>query len=182
MANTAPGHSIAIARTWDGAPVKPDEAVTIELSRDARAWRIDVDAPFHDDPAPGAAPGPVMGLWEYEVVELFVLGSGEHYLEIELGPHGHHLVLELRGRRKVVRSALAIEFETARRGDRWRGRASVAAEAVPADATHFNAYAIHGTGEQRRYLAHAPVPGNAPDFHQLDCFVPLPAAPAAQPG
>ena len=33
-----------------------------------------------------------MGLWDYEVVELFLLNSDtEEYLELEFGPHGHYL-------------------------------------------------------------------------------------------
>ena len=33
-----------------------------------------------------------------------------------------------------------------------------------------NAFAIHGVGPQRRYLACTPVPGPQPDFHRLEVF------------
>ncbi|KAI2795361.1 hypothetical protein BLOT_016842, partial [Blomia tropicalis] len=31
-------------------------------------------------------------LYDYEVVEVFLLGSNEHYLEVELGPRGQYLL------------------------------------------------------------------------------------------
>jgi len=47
--------------------------------------RIDVDAPLYNDPkSPTAQPGPVDGLWDYEVVEVFLLGSEQRYLEVEV--------------------------------------------------------------------------------------------------
>lgn len=51
-----------------------------------------VQARFYDDTRPDADPGYLMGLWDYEVVELFLLNSQtEEYLELEFGPHGHYL-------------------------------------------------------------------------------------------
>jgi hypothetical protein len=35
-----------------------------------------------------------------------------------------------------------------------------------------NAFAMHGLGLRRRYLAMEPVPGEAPDFHRLEHFLP----------
>jgi len=43
-------------------------------------------------------------------------------------------------------------------------------------ATLGNAYAIHGQGSERRYLAAHAVRGAAPDFHRLECFAALPGA------
>jgi hypothetical protein len=94
---------IPIARHWDGEPAAPSECAELALSRTEDTLIVRVDAPFHDDPAPPGSPGPTDLLWDYEVVELFLLAQPDHYLEIELGPHGHHLVLELRGRRQPVR-------------------------------------------------------------------------------
>ena len=51
-----------------------------------------VQAKFYNDARPDAQPGYLMGLWDYEVVELFLLNSQtEEYLELEFGPHGHYL-------------------------------------------------------------------------------------------
>jgi hypothetical protein len=44
---------------------------------------------------------------------------------------------------------------------------------LPPGLGRVNAYAIHGQGANRRYLAAYSVGGTAPDFHRLDRFVPL---------
>jgi hypothetical protein len=145
---------------------------------------VDVDAPFFGDPAPKQPIGPTDRLWEYEVSELFIADDAEHYLEIELSPHGHHLVLELQGTRNIVRARLPIAYAVsivatasadASRGvrGRYRGQARVPAEYLPARATRANAYLIHGTGAARAYHAHSPPMGETPDFHRLASFVPM---------
>ncbi|CAH2300949.1 Hypothetical predicted protein, partial [Pelobates cultripes] len=49
-------------------------------------------------PPPGEPGQPFDGLWDYEVVESFFLNSKTtQYLEVELCPHGQHLVLLLCG-------------------------------------------------------------------------------------
>jgi len=143
-----------------------------------RVIEVVVEAPFHDDPAPASDPGPTDRLWEYEVVELFLLGADERYLEIELGPHGHHLGLQLVGRRRVVEQGFPIEFRVERSAARWHGLARLDLAHRPPGLGSANAYAIHGTGAARRYLAAHPVPGPQPDFHRLECFPPLDPAPA----
>src|SRR5690606_32296345 len=125
------------------------------------------------DPPPAGPPGPTDRLWEHEVVELFVLGDGERYTEIELGPHGHHLVLQLDGVRRPVRARVPIASEAAITGDRWRGVAHVDGRWFPTPR-RWNAYAVHGRGDDRQHLAAVPVPGPAPDFHRLACFAPWP--------
>ncbi|MCA9509968.1 MAG: hypothetical protein KC560_04635 [Myxococcales bacterium] len=168
-----------IERTWDGGAALPGERVRIALSRSARGarddWRIEVDAPFHGDPAPASPPGPTPRLFEHEVVEVFLLALPDTYLEVELGPHGHHLVLALEGVRNAVREELAIAYAVAREGARWRGVAVVPGSLVPAGVSHVNAFAIHGAGAARRHLAWRPAAGRAPDFHRLDVFAPFDA-------
>ena len=57
---------------------------------DLHAYKV--EANFYNDAKPDAEPGYLMGLWDYEVVELFLLNSHtEEYLELEFGPHGHFL-------------------------------------------------------------------------------------------
>ena len=84
---------------------------------------IAVDAPFYNDPRPtdtnlshksssGDSKGSFMGLWDYEVVEAFFLSSEtKQYLEVELGPHGHHLVLFLNGKKNIIKQCLPIKWE-----------------------------------------------------------------------
>jgi len=166
--------TLTVDRVWDGAPARPDEHARVELRLDESALDVEVRASFHRDTAPAGRPGSTDRLWEHEVVELFLLGDGEHYLELELGPHGHHLVLQLRGRRQVEASGLAIAYTAEQRGTFWHGRARVPAALMPSGLRAANAYAIHGEGGQRRYLAAWPVPGDGPDFHRLEAFRPIP--------
>lgn len=65
---------------------------------------MEVDAPFHDDPAPPLPVGVCPGLWDYEVVELMLLGSDERYLEV--------------GSRRTV----TTWFSCSRAGARWCGK------------------------------------------------------------
>ena len=164
---------LTIERTWDGEPARTDECARIVLDLSEAGLDVEVDAPFHGDPPPSAPVGSTDRLWEYEVVELFLLGEDERYLELELGPHGHYLALALRGPRHVEESGLAIRYEARREASRWTGRATVLASQLPPALHASNAYAIHGQGSARRYLAAHPVPGTEPDFHRLHFFQPL---------
>ena len=167
---------LRIEHTWDGRPVGGDEAAEVRLSFADRALRIEVDAPFHGDPAPDGQ-GSTPGLWDYEVVEVFLLGEGERYTEIELGPHGHHLVLMLEGERNAVHQGTLLDYAVERQADRWTGVARVPLGWLPPDCDRLNAYAIHGRGEDRRYLAWRPTLGAAPDFHRLERFGRWPTTP-----
>jgi hypothetical protein len=163
-----------IDRTWDGEPA--EDGVSMQIRVLADSLEMQVDAPYHGDPPPPGPAGATEGLWDYEVVELFVAGpdaAEPAYTEIELSPHGHHLVLQLRGVRKVVASGLPLAFVARIAGDRWMGEASVPRSYLPQGPYRVNAYAIHGVGD-RRCLAMTPLPGPRPDFHQPAGFrVPL---------
>lgn len=161
---------ITVGSTWDGAPAGPGEVVEVALAIEGEELLVTVDAPLFDDPPPPGEAGPTARLWEHEVVEVFVLGPGERYTEIELGPHGHHLVLRLHGARRPVESGIAIDYAAVHRGPRWRGMARVPVGALPPRPWRLNAYAIHGVGAARRYLVATPLGGDAPDFHRLDAF------------
>lgn len=118
------------------------------------------------------------------VVELFLLGDDERYLELEFGPHGHHLALALRGSRHVEVSGLPLDFSASRTDRRWRGRARLAGALLPTRLRAFNAHAIHGQGASRRCLSAHPLTGDEPDFHQLRSFALLrwPERPAILSG
>jgi len=165
--------SLEIVHDWRGQPIGQQEVVRFDLALDATALTIDVRAPLHGDPPPPGPAGSFDGLWNHEVVELFLLGDGEHYLEIELGPWGHYLVLELSGRRCVARSGGDIDFEVRRGHTGWTGRAVIPAAWIPKPVGLGNAYAIHGLGPARRYRALHPVSGPQPDFHRLEDFGPI---------
>lgn len=164
--------TLVVAHTWDGEPIPEAERATARLTVDVDGLLIDIDAPWHGDPLPPALPGPTPGLWNFEVVEVFVLGPGDRYTEVEIGPLGHHLVLRLEGRRNPVAEGLPLSVSVSREGPRWRARARLDAEHLPPRPWRINAFAIHGAGAARRYLAAHPAPGPQPDFHRLDAFVP----------
>jgi hypothetical protein len=162
--------SLLIAQTWDGQPAPRVDWVRMDLTLGRHALVVDIDAPFHGGDAPNVPVGHTPGLWNHEVVELFLLGSDERYLEIEFGPHGHHLVLELRGPRRVVQEHTALDYTAQMAGERFVGHAEVPLHWLPAGLDRINAYAIHGTAASRQYLAWRGAPGVRPDFHRLDTF------------
>lgn len=162
-----------IHRAWDGSACDAGEAVVVDATLRGDWLDVRISAPWHGDAAPEGPPGPRPALWNHEVVELFVVGRHDRYLELEFGPHGHHLALQLDGVRNVVQSAMPLEFTARRDGARWFGEARVPAVWLPQGPHTANAYAIHGAGPARRYLAHTPVPGAAPDFHRLAFFQPV---------
>jgi hypothetical protein len=172
---TAPACELIVASTWDGEPIDADERVRVRLRLTARDLRIAVRAPFHDDPPPPGEPGATDRLWEHEVVEIFIAGAaGEGgavpYTEVELSPWGHHWVLQLHGVRRVVTSGLPLAFRTWRHGDAWLGAARLDRALLPPPPWRANAFAIHGTGDERRYLAATSLPGSHADFHQPERF------------
>lgn len=162
-----------IDRLWDGTPVPDDEVAGIEIGFSEKEAVVEVTSPYHDDPAPTDPPGPTDRLWEYEVVEVFLLGSGG-YLEVELGPHGHYLAIEFAGRREPRRRLIPIDYRvTSRDATRWSGAAVLPGGLLPANLDRFNACRVHGTGAGRRFLSVFPLPGERPDFHRLECFGPI---------
>jgi hypothetical protein len=165
--------SLEISLSWDGRPLAPQAVARVALEMTRVGLLIKVVAPFYGDHPPQGVAGPTDRLWNHEVVELFVKGPGPAYTEIELGPHGHHLVLRLNDVRQLRDSLHPIDFVATRRGPRWHGRALVPTALLPPLPWTGNAYAIAGVGAGRRYMAWAPVPGLSPDFHQPEWFQPI---------
>lgn len=161
--------TLSIATTWDGDAVDSSEAASVSLVRTAEGLQVTVRAPWHGDPSPPGL-GSTWGLWEYEVVELFVLGPDDQYTEVELGPHGHFLVLRLHGERQVVARELPLAYAARREGAGWLGEALIPWTLLPAEPWRGNAYAIHGQGSGRRYLVAHPLGTEQPDFHAIGAF------------
>ncbi|XP_059174841.1 UPF0462 protein C4orf33 homolog isoform X2 [Physella acuta] len=170
--------NFAIRTTWNGNCVK-HEPVKISLAPAADGGMvIKILAPFFNSPPkPDGPPGqPFPGLWNYEVVEAFFLNDKDQYLEVELGPYGQHLLLMLNGERKMVKDKLPLTTYSADiEGDRWTGEAILPRGYFPPGVTKFNAYAIHGEGEDRVYESLYPATGGEtqPDFHNLHYFQPI---------
>ena len=165
--------SLQVSDLWDGTPARPADRIELYIEPDLEVWLLRVSAPFYDDPPPDAPAGATWGLWEHEVVEWFIAGPGEDYLELELGPHGHHLALRLSGIREVIERELPLSYTTTRGDERWCGEARIPASWLPPGPWRVNAYGIHGVNEARTYLAAYPTGGEVPDFHRLESFRPL---------
>ncbi|KAM9330465.1 UPF0462 protein C4orf33 homolog [Gastrophryne carolinensis] len=169
-----------ITTTWDSKNIMHDP-VTITFKSHSDGLLLKVNALFFDDPpAPPGEPGkPFMGLWEYEVVESFFLNSETtQYLEVELCPHGQHLVLLLCGVGNAFKTELPLKFEadvTSTWG-KWYGTALIPWSYFPPGVNMMNSYAIHGSGIGRVYESLYPIPpeeiteGQGPNFHRLEYF------------
>ncbi|XP_041356836.1 UPF0462 protein C4orf33 homolog isoform X2 [Gigantopelta aegis] len=167
--------NFVISKTWDGEAVDHDP-VRIELQPDSDSGCcLHVVAPFFSDPpSPAGSPGqPFPCLWDYEVVEAFFLNDKEEYLEVELCPHGQHLVLLLKGRENIVQEQLPLEFSVRIENNIWHGETTLPLSYFPPCVSKFNAFAIHGSKEKRVYEALYPVKQGKftePNFHRLEYF------------
>ncbi|XP_037101640.1 UPF0462 protein C4orf33 homolog isoform X2 [Syngnathus acus] len=167
-----------ILHTWDSNPVNHDP-IRIIFSPGVEGLKMKTFAPFFNDPeAPAGAPGqPFPGLWNYEVVESFFLDSTtDNYLEVEICPHGQHLVLLLSGVGQAFQQELPLVFNATVIGDKWMGEALLPWIYFPPNVNKMNSYAIHGSGEMRTYEALYSIPrdeiveGQKPNFHALKYF------------
>lgn len=170
----------SIKTRWNSYPITdhPPIQVTFSSTDDHEHLLVEIDAPFFHDPPPPCSPGPCPGLYNYEVVEVFFLNSTtDHYIELEFGPHGQHLVILLTARRQTFKQLLPlpdynVTYPTA---NRWLGRVHIPRCLFPSHVDRFNAYGIHGQDENRTYEALFPAPRNSssPDFHRLELFQPI---------
>jgi hypothetical protein len=218
---------LTISRTWNGKELPNPLCYYLEVSfcTSTSEMILYVDAPFHGDPAPppllavGGERPPIFpaddirgdkiishrsqrypGLWDYEVVELFI-GPGippdmdgievENlpYLEINIGPHGHYYISNFPSQGNwankydefELERPLVIEIDRA--AGRWRAKMCLSSFIIPepycaddlSTCWRMNAFAIYGlkSNNTRTYLAHSVVPGDKPNFHQLKSFVPV---------
>lgn len=177
-------YSTRIKTTWNNESIAAEQFISISMHYSGEDLIILVHAPFYNDPVLpdwSKKPGTFDKLYEYEVVELFLLNSqNEHYLEIELAPRGQYLLLELNGYRNVTRTPISLKsYDVKIQHDKhWSGRAIVSHDDLPYGIDKFNAYAIHGSGSNRTYLSLFPAPHNnpnysEPDFHRLELFQPI---------
>ncbi|CAJ0580310.1 unnamed protein product, partial [Mesorhabditis spiculigera] len=170
------GMELSIKTTWDGHPTNhpPTEIKLGFKEGDSPVVTIDFTTPYYNDPPPPKPNGYTDGLWDYEVVEVFVANDKQKYVEMEFGPHGNWLIYLLDGVRKPFNmgESLTPKVQNKLEGDLWTAHMEVPLAFFPPDATSLNAYAIHGTGDNRVYEALSPAVGNfsGPDFHKLQFF------------
>lgn len=171
-----------IRTEWNSVPSAHSPTV-FTLEGFEAGVEVNVTAPFYNDPAPGGTPGePFYELWDYEVVEMFFLNDNEEYLEVELGPWGEHLLLMLKDERNQIKHSLPLDYVVTARENgtaplpgMWQASALIPPSYFPPNVTRMNAYAVHGTGDDRSYEALYPAPLDdprypQPDFHRLELF------------
>lgn len=163
---------LVIDKLWDETPIHERMRTKVGYKRTKDGVKIRIDAPFYDDPAPEAPIGRLGRLWQYEVVELFLVGPDGHYIELEFGPHGHWLGLAFSAPRALSRDDLSIDFRSLehridRSGvKRWTAEGWIADGPTKQPIVSANAFAIHGIGASRTCEIAFPLPGREPNFHQ----------------
>ncbi len=139
----------------------------IECARDALF--VSVSAPRTEAPSPPGPSGRFPHLWRHDAVEVFLLGAGETYWELEFGPHGHYWFLHLEGRRNITGEIEPLAHSCRSTARRWEAAAKL--PAPPFEVVSFNVACI--LGAQRLHGSLSPLPGKTPDFHQLEHFLPF---------
>lgn len=164
--------NLHINKNWDGSPCPDDRLwADVFIAQTKEGLLIRAQAPMiHEQKVPDAPIGSrVEGLWEHDVVELFLVGPGHQYLEIELGAGGHFLVLgfdSIRHKSDAYESfAPVLRFE--KTGEKvWKSSMTIPWKMVPENLRALNAFAIMAV----QFLAYSSVPGTEPDYHQPDRY------------
>jgi len=122
----------------------------------------------------------VEGLWERDVVELFLQtdDADDCYLEVNLAPSGAWWAVQLEGVRQrvhllpeLVRVDAVVMLE-----DAWEIEATISLPSLDSRLVG-NVTAISGVAH-RRYASWADLGGKRPDFHRPEAFHPLPVTSA----
>src|SRR5438128_4455734 len=167
------GLVLPIVTYWDGTPCANTRLHgVVTLDAEDEGLCLTASLPHQECPCVPATPPRtrVANLWEYDVVECFVVGA-EGYLEVELGAGGHFLVLDFAAPRVCSNPYEALTpqmaFEPSRApGAAWRSSILIPWGMVPVGVKGVNAYVI----SREQYLCYHPLPGPRPDFHQPERF------------
>ena len=164
---------IVIQHEWDGTPLIEERWIYLSVIEMDIGMKLEVDAPFYSNPAPESFPNSLVGsweLWNYEVVELFLVGDNGHYTEVEVGPHGHHLILRLDAPRSIIDKEHPMIWKSTIEGSRWKGEGFILNAVLPDRIDRINAFGIATINGERKYSSYTPLPGPKPDFHQPHRF------------
>ncbi len=177
---------VMLARYWSGtfAPVSRQAEARLLWTPDALLVRFvcaqSESLVVRDAPDTSRK---VMGLWDYDVCEIFVAPDAErveHYYEFEVAPTGEWLDVEInweRGERKSVWE-YASGMKTAARIEEkrvtillWLPWAAFGRTPQPGEEWRGNLFRCVGPlGAERGYLAWHPTRAPQPDFHVPTAF------------
>lgn len=130
--------------------------------------------------APHSLPGKFLPeLWRYDVAEIFFAVDSGRYLEINLAPSGAWWACWFDGIRSPAEEQPnfdPIVAQAEQQRDFWEASLFLPAALFPnPEGLRYNVTFILNSPRQTFHTL-APLPGNEPDFHQPDHFLPLPTA------
>ena len=174
--------TLKVDQLWETPQIRsssPYACISFEWTE--KGLYLNWKALFHNNPSPPCPPTTdCWGLWNYEVVELFIVGRQQNYLELEWGPYGHSLALKLKGIRQLE-SRVQLPFIPliVQESFEWKGSYLIPFEYLPPPIegswqTEFiyqmNAFAIWEDEICRQHAIAFPLQGETPDFHQIEQF------------
>ena len=170
--------TLVIDQKWNGTMLPTSQHGSVTLAPTQQGLKIDIIAYFNNDLPPSTPIQTTWKLWEYEVVECFITNGGQRYIELEFGPHGHHLGLRLSDIRSIDGDPFPIKLITQidRKYRRWSGSALLSWQdllwlgEVSAEQICVNAFACWGPAHNRTYAVNTALGDGAPDFHRINQF------------
>ena len=171
---------IDLGKLWDGggAPAGTGGRAQLDLHEQALVLRWDL-ALAAAACVPDSPPGWRDGLWEHDVVEVFLAppeSASGRYVELEAGAAGHWLALAFGGVRQRAAEWRGIDVSVSSRvaDGRWQGRLEVPREPLEAwvgpPPWHGLVTAVTGPPGSRTHLTWPRLPGAQPDFHQPEAW------------
>lgn len=162
----------SISNLWNGTAADQSLHAGVWISQSVRGILVRVHSKIHPSSQSPTAPAGsrVDGLWQYNVVELFLVGVNDQYLEIELSESGHWLVLGFESVRKRSHAYEDFIPEFTHSIDAnygtWESSILIPWSIIPENLSRMNAFSII----EGQYLALNSVPGLEPDFHQPSTY------------
>lgn len=123
------------------------------------------------------------GLWETDVVELFVTRSLNRtpYLELQLSPLGQKFALVVESPRAKFSYPQKLDLKVSSHLDpkRWDGEFYLPYDQIPGNSSDIygNFHACLGHARERSYFAYQVNDESTPDFHRPDLFTKLGGVP-----
>ncbi len=165
---------LVVQNLWNGkGSTRPDLWARFALSKTKEGIMVTATMPTAlAERIPNAPENTrVDNLWEYSVAELFLAKNDKEYLEIEIGPCGHFLILGFSDVR--VRSNEYEDFAptivTHNDQKTITHTFLIPTTMLPEPITKACAFVI----SKDLFLSSAPLPGDEPNFHQPASFPPI---------